>query len=58
MVQSGVKMNRFKMLNHDVNTRYNDEYKIDMIRPRNEQVRKSSLYVGSSLRNNLNLAVE
>ena len=38
MVQSGVKMNRFKMLNHDVNTRYNDEYKIDMIRPRNEQV--------------------
>ena len=57
VVHNRVKSNKFKMLNHDVNTRYNYGYKIDLIRPRNDKVRKSSLHVGTSLWNNLNLDV-
>ena len=57
VVHNRVKSNKFKMLNHDVKTRYNYGYKIDLIRPRNDKVRKSSLNVGTSLWNNLNLDV-
>ena len=39
VVHNRVKSNKFKMLNHDVNTRYNYGYKIDLIRPRNDKVR-------------------
>ena len=55
MIHNGVKGNKFKMLDHNINTRYNDGYNIDLIRPRNEHVRKSSFYVGTSFWNDLNL---
>ena len=55
MIHNGVKGNKFEMLDHNINTRYNDGYKIDLIRPRNEHVRKSSFYVGTSFWNDLNL---
>ena len=51
MIHNGVKGNKFQMLNHNVNTRYNDGCKIDLIKPRNEHVRKASFYLGS-LRSN------
>ena len=54
MTHRRVKAGKFKMLDHQANTRYNDGYKIELVRPRNEQVRKSSYYIGSSLWNTLN----
>ena len=45
------------MLDHDVQTRHNDGNKIKLIKPRNEQVRKSCFYVGTSNWNNLPLDV-
>ena len=54
MIHKRVKADKFKMLDHQANTRYNDGYKIELIRPRNEQVRRSSYYIGSSLWNTLN----
>ena len=57
MIHNGVKNNKYKMLDHNINTRYNDGYKIDLIRPRNEHVRKSSFYVGKSSWNDLNLEI-
>ena len=47
MIHMGVKNNKFKMLNYDRNTRQNDRYKIDLIRPRNEHIRNSSFYKGT-----------
>ena len=55
IIHNGVNNNKFEMLNHEVQTRYNDGKKIDLIRPRNEQVRKSSLYVGTASWNRLSL---
>ena len=55
MIHNGVKGNEFKMLDHNINTRYNDGYKIDLIRPRNEHVRKSCFYTGTSAWNELSL---
>ena len=57
LVHSGVLKDKFNMINHDVHTRHNDGLKIDLIRPRNEQVRRSSLYVGTSRWNNLPLEI-
>ena len=54
MIHRRVKADKFKMLDHQANTRYNDGYKIELIRLRNEQVRRSSYYIGSSLWNTLN----
>ena len=54
MTHRRVKADKFKMLDHQANTRYNDGNKIELIRPRNEQVRKSSYYIGTSLWNTLN----
>ena len=55
MTHRNVKTDKFKMLDHQINTRYNDGNKIELIRPRNEQVRKSCYYTGTSLWNTLNL---
>ena len=55
MIHNGVKGNKFQMLNHNVNTRYNDGCKIDLIKPRNEHVRKASFYLGSLRWNELSL---
>ena len=55
MIHNGVKNNKFRMLDHDVNKRYNDGYKIDLIRPRNEHVRNSTYYMGTSFWNELSL---
>ena len=55
MIHNGVKSKKYKMLEHNINTRYNDGYKIDLIRPRNEHVRKSSYYAGTSSWNELTL---
>ena len=55
MVHNGVKNNKINMLQHDVNTRYNDGCKIDLIRPRNEHVRNSSFYLGTSSWNDMSL---
>ena len=57
MVHKGVKENRIKLLDHNVNTRYNDGYKIELIRPRNDHVRNSCFYTGTSLWNNLTLDI-
>ena len=43
------------MLEHGVNTRFNDGNKINIIKPRNDTVRKSCMYVGTSMWNALPL---
>ena len=43
------------MVDHGVNTRFNDGKKINLLKPRNDTVRKSCLYTGTSLWNTLNL---
>ena len=55
LIHDNVNKNKFKMLEHNINTRYNDGYKIDLIRPRNEHVRNSAFYTGTSFWNNLSL---
>ena len=55
LVHRNVKGNKFEMVDHNVNTRYNDGYKINLIRPRNEHVRKTSYYIGTSSWNDLDL---
>ena len=57
IVQNGVINNKFNMLNHDVRTRHNVGYKIELIKPRNEYVRKSCFYVGTFNWNNLPLDI-
>ena len=57
IIHKGVKNNKFNMLNHNVNTRHNDGHKIDLIRPRNEHVRNSSFYMGTSYWNELSLEI-
>ena len=54
MTHRNVKTDKFKMLDHQINTRYNDGNKIELIRPRNEQARRSCYYTGTSLWNTLN----
>ena len=55
IVHRGIDDNKFDMLEHNIQTRHNDGRKIDLIWPRNEHVRKSSLYKGTSSWNNLSL---
>ena len=55
VIHSNVQNGKVDMLDHNVNTRYNDGCEIDLIKPRNEHVRKSSLYTGMSAWNNLSL---
>ena len=50
-----VQGDNFDMIEHGVNTRFNDGKKINLLKPRNETVRKSCLYMRTSLWNNLNL---
>ena len=51
MVHKGILEDNvaFNMVNHERTTRYNDGQKIDLIKPRNETMRKSCLYVSTSL---------
>ena len=43
------------MVDHGVNTMFNDSKKINLLKPRNDNVRKSCLYMGTSIWNTLNL---
>ena len=56
-IHNGVNKNKFTMLNHDIRTRHNDGLKIELLRPRNELVRKSGLYLGTLHWNNLPLDI-
>ena len=53
LTHRSVKADKFKMLDHQANTRYNDGNKIELIQPRNEQVLRSCYYIGTSLWNTL-----
>ena len=54
-IHRGVQGEKYTMVDHGVNTRFNDGTKIDLLKPRNDTVRKSCLYTGTSLWNTLNL---
>ena len=56
-VHKGVLDKKHVMLEHGVNTRFNDGNKINIIKPRNDTVRKSCMYVGTSMWNALPLEV-
>ena len=56
-VHNGVLEKKHVMLEHGVNTRFNDGNKINIIKPRNDTVRKSCMYVGTSMWNALPLEV-
>ena len=54
-VHRGVLGGKYAIVDHGVNTRFNDGEKINLLKPRNDTVRKSCLYMGISLWNTLNL---
>ena len=54
-VHKGVLEKKHAMLEHSLNTRFNDGNKINIIKPRNDTVRKSCMYVGTSMWNTLPL---
>ena len=55
VIHRGVQDKKYNMLDHGVNTRFNDGKKINLIKPRNETVRKSCMYTGTSMWNTLTL---
>ena len=54
-IHRGVLGEKYTMVDHGVNTRFNDGKKINLLKPRYDTVRKSCLYTGTSLWNTLNL---
>ena len=54
-VHRGVQGEKYTMVDHGVNTRFHDCKKINLLKPRNDTVRKSCPYTGTSLWNTLNL---
>ena len=55
VIHRGVLDKKYNMLDHGVNTRFNDGNKINIIKPRNDTVRKSCMYMGTSMWNTLTL---
>ena len=55
VIQRAVLDKKYNMLDHGVNTRFNDGKKINLIKPRNDTVRKSCMYTGTSMWNTLTL---
>ena len=55
VIHRGVQDKKYNMLDHGVNTTFNDGKKINLIKPRNDTVRKSCMYTGTSMWNTLTL---